>query len=62
LNPDKVIVQGMAISDFEVSQFLEALTKSVFLMDVNLVNSTEVIVDGNSLKKFEISCVLERPQ
>lgn len=62
INPDRVNVQGMAMSDFEVSQFLEALTKSVFLMDVNLVSSSETVQDGVSLKKFEISCLLERPQ
>ncbi|WP_413575626.1 PilN domain-containing protein [Bdellovibrio sp. HCB290] len=60
LNPEKMNVQGLGLSDFEVSQFLEALTKSVFLMDVNLVSSTEVTVDGMILKKFEISAVLER--
>lgn len=60
INPDKVNVQGLALSDFEVSQFLEALTKSVFLMDVNLVSSSEITQDGTVLKKFEISCVLER--
>jgi len=61
LNPEKVVIQGMAVSDYEVSQFLEALTKSVFLMDVNLVSSAEAVIDGVNLKKFEISCVLERP-
>ncbi|MFM6928606.1 MAG: PilN domain-containing protein [Bdellovibrio sp.] len=61
LNPEKVVIQGMAISDYEVSQFLESLTKSVFLMDVNLVSSAESVIDGVNLKKFEISCVLERP-
>ncbi len=60
LNPDRLNVQGLGLSDFEVSQFLEALTKSVFLMDVNLVSSTEVTLDGMILKKFEISAVLER--
>ncbi|WP_413558402.1 PilN domain-containing protein [Bdellovibrio sp. HCB209] len=62
LNPDRMNVQGLGMSDFEVSQFLEALTKSVFLMDVNLVSSTETTVDGMILKKFEISAVLERAQ
>ncbi|XGC81563.1 PilN domain-containing protein [Bdellovibrio bacteriovorus] len=62
VNPDKVNVQGLALSDFEVSQFLEALTKSVFLMDVNLVSSSEITQDGVVLKKFEISCVLERAE
>lgn len=62
INPDKVVIQGLALSDFEVSTFLESLTKSVFLMDVNLVSSSESITDGVSLKRFEISCVLERPE
>lgn len=61
INPDRVNIQGMAMSDFEVSSFLEALTKSVFLMDVNLVSSNEVTEDGIVLKRFEISCLLERP-
>lgn len=61
INPGRVNIQGLALSDFEVSQFLEALTKSVFLMDVNLVSSSESLQDGVSLKKFEISCLLERP-
>ncbi|ASD64636.1 PilN domain-containing protein [Bdellovibrio bacteriovorus] len=60
VNPTRVNIQGLALSDFEVSQFLEALTKSVFLMDVNLVSSSETVTDGVSLKKFEISCLLER--
>lgn len=60
VNPNRVNIQGLALSDFEVSQFLEALTKSVFLMDVNLVSSSETVTDGVSLKKFEISCLLER--
>ncbi|UYL08965.1 PilN domain-containing protein [Bdellovibrio sp. SKB1291214] len=60
LTPERINIQGLGMSDFEVSQFLEALTKSVFLMDVNLVSSTEVTVDNMILKKFEISAVLER--
>lgn len=61
ISPGRVAIQGMALSDFEVSSFLEALTKSVFLMDVNLVSSSEAIIEGVSLKKFEISCLLEKP-
>lgn len=62
LEPDSVLLQGLALSDFEVSSFLDSLTRSVFLMDVNLLNSIEVIQDGIPLKKFEISCLLERPK
>lgn len=62
LDPDGVQLQGLALSDFEVSSFLDALTRSVFLMDVNLLSSSEVVQDGVPLKKFEISCLLERPK
>lgn len=62
IKPDRVIIEGLALSDFEVSGFMESLTRSVFLMDVNLVSSKEETIDGMSLKRFEISCLLERPQ
>ncbi|MNJ92476.1 Fimbrial assembly protein (PilN) [compost metagenome] len=62
IKPDRVTIEGLALSDFEVSTFMESLTKSVYLMDVNLVSSKEEILEGMSLKRFEISCLLERPQ
>lgn len=62
ISQDKVTIQGFAYSDFEVSSLLESLTKSVFLIDVNLVNSSESTVDGMSLRRFEINCLLEKPQ
>ena len=62
IQPDKVAITGLALTDYEVSTFMEALTKSAFLMDVNLVSSTEILQDGVSLKKFEITCLLEKPQ
>lgn len=60
--PDRVNIQGLALGDAEVSSFLDALTKSVFLIDVNLVSSSEVIKEGIPLRSFEISCLLERPE
>ena len=62
IQPEKVSITGLALTDYEVSTFMEALTKSAFLMDVNLVSSTEILQEGVSLKKFEITCLLERPQ
>lgn len=62
LEPERITIHGLALNDFEVSSFLEALTRSVFLLDVNLLNSSEVIQDGVTLKKFEITCLLERPE
>lgn len=62
INSDRVNIQGLALSDFEVSTFLDVLTKSVFLIDVNLVSSSEINRDGAVLKNFEISCLLEKPE
>lgn len=59
---DRVNIQGLGLSDLEVSVFLEALTRSALLIDVNLVSSSEVSKDGVLLKNFEISCMLEKPE
>lgn len=56
----KVSMIGLAMSEFDVSNFMENISKSAFLMDVNLLSSSEQIIDGVNLKKFEISCVTER--
>lgn len=53
-------IQGLALSDFEVSSFMEGLSKSIFFLDVNLISSAEVAFDGMSLKDFEIACIVER--
>lgn len=53
-------ISGLAMSDFEVSSFMEAMAKSIYFLDVNLVSSTEVTFDGLNLKSFEIKCTIER--
>ncbi len=62
IRPERVLVEGLAMSDYEVSTLMESLTGSAYLMDVNLVSSKEEMHDGMSLKRFEVSCVLERPR
>jgi type IV pilus assembly protein PilN len=62
IGQQKLILEGTALSDFEVSKFMESLTKSAFLVDVNLITSSEVITAGTSYKNFEISCSLEGQQ
>lgn len=57
----KVQLTGLAMSDFEVSTFMEAMAKSVFFSDVKLESSAEQVVDGISLKKFEILCQMGAP-
>lgn len=60
INADKLEIRGLAMSDSEVSFILDSLTKSVLVIDVKLVDSSEVEQDGIVLKRFEISCSLEK--
>lgn len=57
---NKMQVSGYAMSDYDISTFMEGLSKSVFLADVNLLNSNEQVIDGVSVKRFEISCLTEK--
>lgn len=56
----RITVQGQAMTDFEISSFMESLAKSVYFLDVNLLSSSETLVDGINIKKFEIACVMEK--
>jgi type IV pilus assembly protein PilN len=52
-----VFFEGSAANDFEISNFMESLTKSALLTEVNLLSSSDTIVDGQVYKSFELSCV-----
>lgn len=56
----KVLLAGYSMSDIDISTFMDSLSKSVFLQEVVLVSSSEHIQDSMTLKKFEISCILEK--
>jgi type IV pilus assembly protein PilN len=56
----KVLLAGFSTSDIDISTFMDSLSKSVFLQEVVLVSSSEHIQEGMTLKKFEISCILEK--
>lgn len=56
-----LVIDGVTTSDSELTLFMENLSKSVFLKEVNLVKSSEVPSDKGLLKKFEIVCVIDRP-
>lgn len=55
-----LVISGLAMSDFEVSSFMEAMAKSIYFLDVNLLSSAEIVFDGLNLKNFEIKCTIER--
>ena len=56
----KLALAGLATSDAELTQFMENLSRSVFLHDVNLVRSEEQSTDKGMLKKFDISCAVNQ--
>jgi type IV pilus assembly protein PilN len=56
----RVLLTGLSISDIDISTFMDSLSKSVFLQDVVLISSSEQLQDDMTLKKFEISCFLDR--
>lgn len=58
----QVLLAGFSTSDIDISTFMDSLSKSVFLQEVVLVSSSEHIQDGTTLKKFEISCILEKAE
>lgn len=60
VNDGRVVIGGYAMTDFEISSFMESLAKSVHFVDVNLLNSSETQFDGLTIKLFEISCSMEK--
>lgn len=55
-------IRGYALSDSDVSSFVESLSKSIHFKEVNLVNSTEEKIEEKSLESFEIKCLTEAPK
>lgn len=59
-NGNKLIIDGMATADQELTSFMETLSKSVFYKSVNLIRSQELQSDKGILKTFQISCDIDR--
>lgn len=61
LKEGKLIVTGFATADSELTTFMEGLQRSAYLKEISLIRSTEsVLQDMGIVKKFEISCLVER--
>lgn len=60
LGEEKLTISGLAVSDQDLSLFMEALSKSVFLKEVNLLKSSEQSYEKTTIKRFDISCLIER--
>ena len=52
-------ISGYASSDLDLTIFLETISKSIFLKDVNLVRSNDFASTSGVLKKFDISASLD---
>jgi Tfp pilus assembly protein PilN len=50
---------GLAQTDVQVAQFIRKLNESKLLKDVNLVISDEYVKEGETLRKFQIECMLD---
>jgi Tfp pilus assembly protein PilN len=54
-------IEGMAPSDLQVAAYIERLSSSVLLSDVDLVESKEKKVDETSFRQFKLTAML-RPE
>lgn len=58
----RLLLQGMATTDGELTQFMENLSRSAYLKEVSLIRSTDqVTTEFGAVKRFEVSCLMERP-
>lgn len=62
LKEGKLGIQGVAATDYELTTFMDNLSKSAYIKEVNLVRANEKSVDGQVLKEFSISCVMEKQE
>ncbi|GIL18048.1 MAG: hypothetical protein BroJett040_17990 [Oligoflexia bacterium] len=62
LRDGKLAIQGIAATDYELTTFMDSLSKSAYIKEVNLVRATEKAVEGQILKEFSISCVMEKQE
>ena len=65
VNPEKLLethidIGGIAPSDLEVSKYMERMTNSTILDNVELVESKEYKVEGNTLRQFKLKAMLKK--
>lgn len=61
LNDGKLLIEGLATTDSELTQFMDVLSRSAYLQEVSLVRSTDFSSNEyGRLKRFEISCLMEK--
>lgn len=61
LQDGRLLISGFATADSELTTFMDGLQRSAYLKDVLLVRSTEAVIpEMGTVKRFEISCNMER--
>jgi Tfp pilus assembly protein PilN len=65
VNPEKLLethidIGGIAPSDLEVSKYMERMTNSTILDNVELVESKEYKVEGKTLRQFKLKAMLKK--
>lgn len=57
----KFQIEGLAVTDSELTQFMDVLSRSAYLKEVSLIRSFDSSSkDFGQVKKFEISCLMEK--
>jgi Tfp pilus assembly protein PilN len=60
IKADKVDIEGFAVNDVVVSEFMQVLSTSIYFSHVILTDSTEASTPEGAVKKFSIKCNLEK--
>ena len=63
LSEGKLDIQGISSTDAELTLFMDNLSRSAYLKEVSLVRSVDYSQkEYGAVKKFEISCLMEKVQ
>jgi Tfp pilus assembly protein PilN len=60
IKSDKVEIEGYAVNDVVVSEFMQLLSSSIYFSHVILSDSAEASTPEGAVKKFSIKCSLEK--
>lgn len=59
---ESLSLNGIALDNQTIAQFMDNLKESPFVKDVTLSNSSQKVVSGRNLKSFVLTCAVAQPQ
>jgi len=62
MKENKMNISGFAAADAELTQFMDTLSGSTFLQEVNLVKIAEKSIDSTFIKEFTISAAVRKKE